>query len=109
MKSKKYWIYTYEIREDFFIAVFEDLLSNEQFFFRINIYYNDLKLLKEFYDDNIKYAHWHLGFDNIAKESQITEYIIYALKDLRNAVAHNNIILIQADSNYRVLKNKILL
>lgn len=76
MKSKKYWIYTYEIRENFFIAVFEDLLSNEQFFFRINIYYNDLKLLKEFYDDNIKYAHWHLGFDNIAKESQITEYII---------------------------------
>ena len=32
---------------------------------------------------------------NLDADGKITEYIIYALKDLRNAVAHNNIILIQ--------------
>ena len=29
---------------------------------------------------------------NLDADGKITEYIIYALKDLRNAVAHNNII-----------------
>ena len=32
---------------------------------------------------------------NLDADGKITENIIYALKDLRNAVAHNNIILIQ--------------
>ena len=32
---------------------------------------------------------------NLDADGKITEYIIYVLKDLRNAVAHNNIILIQ--------------
>ncbi len=32
---------------------------------------------------------------NLDADGKITEYIIYELKDLRNAVAHNNIILIQ--------------
>lgn len=32
---------------------------------------------------------------NLDADGKITKYIIYELKDLRNAVAHNNIILIQ--------------
>ena len=36
-----------------------------------------------------------LSYIVLDSDGKITEYIIYSLKDLRNAVAHNNIILIQ--------------
>ena len=38
---------------------------------------------------------------NLYADGKITEYIIYALKDLRNAVAHNNIIF---DTRFRTGK-----
>ena len=39
--------------------------------------------------------------NNLDSDGKITEYIIYSLKDLRNAVAHNNIIF---DTRFRTGK-----
>ena len=82
MRKKKYWIYDYETIINTFIAVFEDLHSDERHVFVISPYQNDLPLLLAFYKENIQYNDWHLGYNNLAFDSQITEYIIDNYEDL---------------------------
>ncbi|HRT02969.1 MAG TPA: hypothetical protein P5513_03420 [Candidatus Diapherotrites archaeon] len=82
MRKKKYWIYDYETIINTFVAVFEDLHSHERHIFIISPYQNDLPLLLAFYKENIQYQDWHLGFNNLAFDSQITEFIIDNHKEL---------------------------
>jgi hypothetical protein len=82
MRKKKYWIYDYETIINTFVAVFENLHSDERHIFIISPYQNDLSLLLAFYKENIQYQDWHLGFNNLAFDSQITEFIIDNHKEL---------------------------
>lgn len=84
MRKKKYWIYDYETIINTFVAVFENLHSDERHIFIISPYQNDLPLLIAFYKENIQYQDWHLGFNNLAFDSQITEYIIDNYTELLN-------------------------
>jgi hypothetical protein len=76
MRKKTYWVYDYETIVNSFIAVFEDLLSDERHIFIIGPYQNDLNKLISFYKENIQYGDWHLGYNNLAFDSQITEYLL---------------------------------
>ena len=82
MRKKKQWVYDYETIVNTFIGVFENLHSDERHIFIISPYQNDLPLLLAFYKENIQYQDWHLGFNNLAFDSQITEFIIDNHKEL---------------------------
>jgi hypothetical protein len=82
MRDKKFWIMDYETIVNCFVAVFTNYSSNETHVFVINRKRNDLKKLLQFLKDNKQNNDWHLGYNNLAFDSQITEFILYFEKDL---------------------------
>jgi hypothetical protein len=77
MKNKiKYWVYDYETYYNCFIAVYESLTSDERHIFIIHKSKNQLIELIDFLKQNIINKDWHLGYNCLAFDSQITEYIL---------------------------------
>jgi hypothetical protein len=76
MRTRKYWIFDYETILNTFIAVFEDLNTSERYTFIIGKHHNDIHKLIKFFEENIKYGDWHLGYNNLAFDSQITERLL---------------------------------
>jgi len=82
MRNKKFWIMDYETIVNCFVAVFTDYSSNQTHTFIINRDKNDLKELLSFLKDNKQHDDWHLGYNNLAFDSQITEFILQFEKEL---------------------------
>lgn len=82
MRDKKFWIMDYETIVNCFVAVFTGYSSNETHTFVINRDRNDLKKFIAFLKDNKQHDDWHLGYNNLAFDSQITEFILHFEKDL---------------------------
>lgn len=82
MRDKKFWVMDYETIVNCFVAVFTSYSSNETHIFVINRNRNDLKKLLQFLKDNKQYQDWHLGYNNLAFDSQITEFILQFEKEL---------------------------
>lgn len=75
-RNKKFWIMDYETIVNCFVAVFTDYASDETHIFVVNRDKNDLPKFLDFLDDNIDYKDWHLGYNNISFDAQITEFIL---------------------------------
>lgn len=73
---KKYWVYDYETMSNCFVAVFMDLKTLEQHVFVVNRERNDFRRFIAFLKHNIDNKHWHLGFNCISFDSQITEFCL---------------------------------
>ena len=73
---KKNWVMDYETLADCFLAVFEEYKSDEVHVFTICKLRNDLPKLLDFLKQNIRNKEWHISFNGLAFDSQITEYII---------------------------------
>ena len=82
MRDKKFWIMDYETIVNCFVAVFTGYSSGETHTFVINRGRNDLKKFTAFLKDNKQHDDWHLGYNNLAFDSQITEFILHFEKDL---------------------------
>lgn len=87
MRDKKYWVYDLETIVNCFIAVFESLVGDERHVFVIHKTQDDTEKLIEFLEENIKHNDWHLGYNNLAFDSQLIEYIIDHKEILLNQVA----------------------
>ena len=82
---RTHWVMDYETLSNCFIAVFEAINSEEQKIFVIHESQNDILELVEFLEENISSEEWHVSFNGLGFDSQITEYI------LRNkeSIVHN--------------------
>lgn len=82
MRDKKYWVMDYETIVNCFVAVFIDLNSSVCKKFIINRNTNDLQKLLKFFKENIDHEDWHFGYNNLAFDAQITEFILQNQKEL---------------------------
>ena len=73
---RQHWVMDYETLSNCFIGVFEGIKSEDQEIFVIHESRNDIRELVEFLDRNIYYEEWHVSFNGLGFDSQITESII---------------------------------
>lgn len=72
----------YETNINCFLGVFEHYKTDEVKVFTIGPLRNDLLQLLEFFDQNIKLKQWHISFNGIAFDAQITHFILAKRKQL---------------------------
>jgi hypothetical protein len=73
---KTHWVHDYETLSNCFIGVFEDVKSEHQEIFICHKSKNDIVSLLTFLHKNIELNEWHVSFNGLAFDSQITEHIV---------------------------------
>lgn len=73
---RTHYVMDYETLSNCFIAVFEAVNSEEQRIFVVHESQNDLQELLNFLDTNIEQDEWHVSFNGLGFDSQITEHIL---------------------------------
>ena len=73
---RQHYVMDYETLCSFFIAVFEGVKSEEPIIFTIHESKNEILELVTFLERNIAYDEWHVSFNGIGFDSQITEHIL---------------------------------
>lgn len=73
---RTHWVMDFETLSNCFIACFEAVNSEEQRIFVIHESQNDLQELLNFLDTNIEQDEWHVSFNGLGFDSQITEHIL---------------------------------
>jgi len=71
-----HWIMDYETLKNCFIAVFEHYKNSERKVFVIHDLKNDLKDFIDFLIENKKNKEWHISYNGLAFDSQVTHYIL---------------------------------
>lgn len=73
---RTHWVMDYETLSNCFVAVFEDIKSEERKIFVLHDLRNDLDPFLDFLEKNITQKEWHVSFNGLSFDGQITEYII---------------------------------
>jgi hypothetical protein len=81
-RQSQHWIMDYETLKNCFTAVFIRHDSNEQFTFVVNREHNEFKHYIAFLHSCRMNNDWHLGFNNLAFDAQITEHLLKHSKNL---------------------------
>ena len=81
--DRTHWVMDYETLSNCFIGVFEDVRSEDTEIFVIHESRNDLKEFLNFLDTNIVQDEWHVSFNGLGFDSQITEYILHNADQLQ--------------------------
>lgn len=76
IRDRTHYVMDYETLSNCFIAVFEAVNSEEQRIFVIHESQNDLQELLNFLDNTIDQDEWHVSFNGLGFDSQITEHIL---------------------------------
>lgn len=76
MRHRKFWIMDYETIVNCFVAVYECYDSNERHVFAVGKHANDMKKFVEFLLESKEAQDWHMGYNNINFDAQITEFIL---------------------------------
>lgn len=76
MRQRKFWIMDYETIVNCFVAVYECYDSNERHIFAVGKHANDMKKFVEFLLESREAKDWHMGYNNINFDAQITEFIL---------------------------------
>ena len=71
-----HYVMDYETLSNCFIGVFEHYKTDEIKVFCCNKFQNDINDLLEFFKTNIMNKEWHISFNGIAFDAQITSFII---------------------------------
>lgn len=72
----KHWIMDYETLTNCFVAVFEHYKTDERKVFVVHKSKNQFLALYEFLLENKENREWHISFNGLAFDSQITQFII---------------------------------
>ena len=72
----KHWIMDYETLVNCFVGVFEDYKTNETKIFVIHHLRNDFDEFIKFLHDNIEKRQWHISYNGLAFDAQVTHYIL---------------------------------
>lgn len=81
MRDKKFWVMDYETIVNCFVAVFTGYGSSETKTFVVNRDRNDMIAFIDFLKDCKENGDWHLGYNNLAFDAQITEFVLQYQKD----------------------------
>jgi hypothetical protein len=73
----------YETLSNCFVAVFQGVKSDDYEVFVVHDLQNDIDRLISFLEDNILLDEWHISFNGLGFDSQITEYILRTQDQLR--------------------------
>ena len=73
---RTHWVMDYETLSNCFIGVFEDVKSEHREVFVCHESQNDILELVTFLERNITLGEWHVSFNGLAFDSQITEHIL---------------------------------
>ena len=73
---RTHWVMDYETLSNCFIAVFEDVKSEHQEVFVCHESKNDILELVTFLERNKTLNEWHVSFNGLSFDSQITEHIL---------------------------------
>lgn len=71
-----HWVMDYETNVQTFLGVFEHFKTDETKVFTIGPLRNDLVKLLEFFEENIRENQWHISFNGLAFDAQLTQHII---------------------------------
>ena len=80
---RRHWVHDYETLSNCFIAVFEDIKSDHTEVFVVHDLQNDIDDLIDFLERNVSLDEWHVSFNGLGFDSQITEYILRNSDQLR--------------------------
>ena len=72
----KHWIMDYETLSNCFVGVFEHYKTNETKTFVVHDLQNDFDEFVEFIKDNVENKEWHISYNGLAFDGQVTQYII---------------------------------
>jgi hypothetical protein len=81
------WVHDYETLSNCFAGVFIDVRSDHKEVFVIHELRNDVEELIAFLQRNVLMREWHISYNGLGFDSQITEYILRNTETLRNATA----------------------
>ena len=73
---RTHWVMDYETLSNCFLAVFEDIKSEDQEIFVMHESKNQIIELIGFLERNIAFNEWHVSYNGIGFDSQVTEYIL---------------------------------
>ena len=74
--TRTHWVMDYETLLNCFIAVFEDIKSEDREIFVIHKERNDCLEFITFLERNILLEEWHVSFNGIGFDAQVTEHIL---------------------------------
>jgi len=83
----KHWVMDYETLSNCFVAVFKHYKTEEQKVFVIHELRDDRDDFIEFLIQNVNNREWHISFNGLAFDAQVTHYIIDNHKDWRHGSA----------------------
>ena len=72
----KHWVMDYETLSNCFTGVFEHYKTNETKVFVVHDLRNDFDEFIDFLEQNFKNKEWHISYNGLAFDGQITQYII---------------------------------
>ena len=81
---KTHWVMDYETLSNCFIAVFESVKSEEREVFTVHEDKNEITEFIGFLERNIFNEEWHVSFNGLGFDSQITEHILRNKDQLLN-------------------------
>lgn len=75
-KQPIHWVMDYETLSNCFVAVFENYKTTERMIFVVHEKMNHLQEFIRFLERNIKNNEWHISFNGLAFDSQITMHVL---------------------------------
>jgi len=72
----KHWVMDYETLANCFTGVFEHYKTQETEIFVVHDLQNDLPRFVDFLEQNFKNKEWHISYNGLAFDAQVTHYII---------------------------------
>jgi hypothetical protein len=89
----KHWVHDYETLINCFIAVFTEYRTDETHTFVIHNLQNDFDALLNFLHQNRTLGEYHISFNGLSFDSQITEYLLteseYLSQESPDVIAHS--------------------
>lgn len=74
--NKNHWVMDYETLQNCFTAVFEHYKTNEVKVFVVHDLRNDFQVFLDFLQGNYKNKEWHISYNGLAFDGQITQYVM---------------------------------
>ena len=78
-----HWVMDYETLSNCFVGVFTHYKTEETKIFSICKLQNDFDKFIEFLKENIRNKEWHISYNGLAFDAQITHYIIKDYENLK--------------------------
>jgi hypothetical protein len=81
--ARQHYVMDYETLSNCFVAIFQGVKSDDYEVFVVHDLQNDIDELIQFLENNILLDEWHISFNGLGFDSQITEYILRSQDQLR--------------------------